>query len=111
MEKISFDDFKKIEVKIGEVIACEKLEGTDKLLKLTVDFGEEVPRTIVSGVALHVTSPQDLVGKKFPFVTNLAPRVICGVESNGMIMATTDDQSQFSFLEPTSPIAKGAKVV
>ncbi len=111
MEKISFEYFKKIEVKIGEIKSAEKIEDTDKLIKLAVDFGEQEVRTIVSGIAHRVATPADLIGKKFPFVTNLEPRMIRGVESNGMIMVASDDQEGFSFIEPSSPISNGARLV
>lgn len=110
MEKINYDDFKKMEVRIGEILSAEKIEGTDKLLKLMVSIGEEAPRQIVSGIALRVSGPEVLVGKKFPFVTNLEYRTICGVESQGMIMAVSDDEGRFSFLEPTSEIKTGTRV-
>jgi methionyl-tRNA synthetase len=85
---ISIEDFKKIEVKIGEVTAAEKVEGADKLLKLIVDFGEGTPRQVVSGIALHI-APEQLVGKKFPFAVNLEPRTIRGLESQAMILAAS----------------------
>ena len=110
MEKITFEDFKKMEIKIGEIISVEKIPDTDKLLKLMVDFKEEAPRQIVSGIALRVSDPATLIGRKFPFVTNLEPRMIKGFESNGMIMAIIDDEDRFSLLEPTSEIKTGSRI-
>lgn len=107
---INIDDFKKVEIKIGEILTAEKVEGADKLLKFTVDFKEEVPRDILSGIALHYPDPQVLVGKKFPFVTNLEPRMLRGHESNGMIMAVSDAEGNFSLIEPTSNVASGSKI-
>jgi methionyl-tRNA synthetase len=107
---INIDDFKKVEIKIGEILTAEKVEGADKLLKFTVDFKEEVPRQILSGIALHYPDPQVLVGKKFPFVTNLEPRMLRGHESNGMIMAVSDAEGNFSLIEPTSSVASGSKI-
>lgn len=107
---INIDDFKKVEIKIGEILTAEKVEGADKLLKFTVDFKEEVPRDILSGIALHFPDPQVLVGKKFPFVTNLEPRMLRGHESNGMIMAVSDAEGNFSLIEPTSPVQAGSKI-
>lgn len=107
---INIDEFKKIEIKIGEILTAEKVEGTDKLVRFTVDFKEEVPRQILSGIALHFPDPQALVGKKFPFVTNLEPRTIRGHESNGMIMAVSDSEGGFALLEPTSPIIAGSQI-
>lgn len=108
--KISIDDFHKIEIKIGEVISVEKVEGADKLIKCMVDFKEEAPRQILSGIAEKIEDIQSLVGRKFPYVTNLAPRTIRGLESNGMILAVSDEEGNFSLIEPTSKILSGSKV-
>lgn len=100
---IPYDDFKKIQMKIGKVIAAQKVERSDKLLKLEVDFGED-KRTIVSGIA-EVYEPEDLIGKQMPFVTNLEPRTIFGIESNGMILAAhgEDDEPVVMFVEKDVP--------
>ncbi|HUR66359.1 MAG TPA: methionine--tRNA ligase, partial [Chitinophagaceae bacterium] len=82
--EIVYDDFAKLELKAGTVIACEKVEKTDKLLKLEVDLGTE-KRTIVSGIALHYKA-EEMVGKQVVVVTNLAPRKMKGIESQGMIL-------------------------
>ncbi|MDD5144929.1 MAG: methionine--tRNA ligase subunit beta [Candidatus Pacebacteria bacterium] len=84
---ISFEDFKKLDMRIGKILSAEKIEGSDKLLKFEVDFGEE-KRQIVSGIAEYFT-PESVVGKEFPFVVNLEPRILRGVESSGMIMAVS----------------------
>lgn len=89
METISFEDFKKIDLKIGKVISAERIEGSDKLLKLMVDFASE-QRQIVAGIA-EFYAPDLVVGKEFPFVVNLAPRILKGVESQGMILAASVD--------------------
>ncbi len=107
---IHIDDFKKVEIKIGEILTAEKVEGADKLIRFTVDFKEEAPRQILSGIAMHYADPSVLIGKKFPFVTNLEPRTIRGFESNGMIMAVSDVEGSFSLLEPTSPVAAGSRI-
>lgn len=97
-EEITYDDFKKLDIRIGEVVSAERIPETDKLLKCEVSFGEEVgSRTIVSGIAEHI-SPEDIVGKKFPYLINLAPRTIRGVESQGMILAIGGDY--FSLITP-----------
>ncbi len=106
----TYDDFKEIDIKIGKILSAEKIPDTDKLLKLSVDFREEEPRTIVSGIALHHPDEQVLVGKKCAFVTNLLPRVIRGVESNGMILAVITEDNKFSLLEPQDEIPEGSKV-
>jgi methionyl-tRNA synthetase len=108
--KITIDDFKKVEIKIGQIISAEKVEGADKLIKFSVDFKEEAPRQILSGIAEFVADIQSLVGKKFPFVTNLQPRTIRGLESNGMIMAVHDVEGKFSFIEPSSEILPGSRL-
>jgi tRNA-binding EMAP/Myf-like protein len=122
---ITFEDFKKIEMRAGKILSAEKIPDTDKLLKLSVDFGEtkeiienisetEVkkslvssPRQIVSGISFYFPDPQTLVGKTCMFCTNLEPRKIKGYESNGMIIAVSDEQGNFSLLEPNSSIKPG----
>jgi methionine--tRNA ligase beta chain len=88
MEHISIDDFKKVEIRVGEILSAERIEGSDKLLKLAVNFGEAEPRQVLSGIAPYIPDPSVLVHKRYPFVTNLAPRKMMGLESQAMIMAT-----------------------
>lgn len=102
----SIDDFAKIEIKIGRILSAEAVEGSDKLLKLAVDFSETVPRQVLSGIAKFVTIDQ-LVGQKFPFVTNLKPRKMMGMESQAMILAVNDDVN-FALLKPTTDIKVGS---
>jgi methionyl-tRNA synthetase len=85
--KIGIEDFAKVEMRVGQVKAAERVQGADKLLQLQVDIGDEV-RQIVAGLAL-VYKPEDLVGRKVVVVTNLQPRKLRGVESNGMIVAAS----------------------
>lgn len=106
---ITYDDFKKIEIKIGKVINAEKVPETDKLLKLEVDFGEGENRTIVSGIA-HAILPEDIIGKEAPFVTNLEPRTIRGIESNGMIMVAIDESDNPVLLNPSREVEPGSSV-
>ncbi|MFT5179706.1 MAG: methionyl-tRNA synthetase [Candidatus Paceibacteria bacterium] len=108
-EKITYDDFKKVEIKIGEILEVEVVEDADKLLKLKVDFGEENTRQILSGIREYFEDPQSLVGKKCPFVTNLEPRTIRGFESDGMIAAVSDDET-FSLLNVDGDIKVGSNV-
>ena len=103
--EISFDDFMKVQLRVGEIIACEPVPKSSKLLKETVKFGEET-RTIVSGIAKHY-KPEEMVGKKVVFVTNLAPRKICGIESQGMIMAAEDENGNFSLIVPEKDVDSG----
>lgn len=129
---ITIDDLQKIEIRMGTILTVEKVPETDKLLKLSVDFGikkisppiaagegiegvatpvteEREIRTIVSGIALFFEDPQVLVGRQCPFVYNLAPRMLRGIESNGMILAAGDGDS-FAVLHPDRPVAPGAKI-
>lgn len=105
---IVYDDFAKLELKAATVIACEKVEKADKLLKLEVDLGTE-KRTIVSGIAQHY-QPEDMVGKQVIVVTNLAPRKMKGIESQGMILTAEDSDGKLQLLKPENPVAPGSNV-
>jgi methionyl-tRNA synthetase len=105
--KISIDEFAKVEVKVGTVKTAERVPDTDKLLRLTVDFGEEGgPRQIISGIAMYVPEPETLIGRQLAFATNLEPRTIRGLESNGMLFAVGQGDT-FAFLTPDRPIPPG----
>lgn len=105
--RISIDDVIKVEVKIGTVLSAEHVPETDKLLRLSVEFGEDTgPRQIVSGIHQYVESSEELVGRQFAFVTNLAPRTIKGLESNGMLFAVGSDDT-FAFLSPDRAVPPG----
>jgi len=92
-KKITYDDFKKVQMKVGKILSVEKIDGSDKLLKLSVDFAEGEPRQIISGIATYFSDSSVLIGKKVAFVTNLEPRPLMGLLSNGMILAVkTDDK-------------------
>jgi methionyl-tRNA synthetase len=106
--EIIFDDFAKIDLRVGKILAAEKVEKADKLLKLQVELGEET-RTIVSGIALHY-QPEEVVGKQVVVVTNLAPRKMRGIESNGMILMASDQAGKLYFIQPDQVIASGAVV-
>ena len=86
-EKIGIEDFAKVEMRVGQIQTAERIAGADKLLKLTVDIGTEV-RQICAGIA-QFYEPEKLIGRKVAVVTNLAPRKLRGVESNGMIVAAS----------------------
>jgi methionyl-tRNA synthetase len=104
----TIDDFQKLEIKVGTVLSVEVVEGADKLYKLMVDLGEEKPRQILSGIREY-TQPEELLNKQFPFVTNLAPRILRGLESQGMILAG-NDESNLALLTPSKPISNGTRI-
>jgi len=106
---ITYDDFKKVEISVGKILSIEEVPETDKLLKLMVDFSEESPRQIISGIKEFFPDIQTLVGRKCLFVTNLEPRTIKGLESNGMLFALSTDEGAFSLLEPLDSIPVGTK--
>lgn len=106
---INIEDFKKIEIIVGKILSAEKVPETDKLLKLEVDLGEEKTRQIVSGIALYFPDCSVLVGKKCMFVANLEPRIIRGLESQGMILAVSTEDGKFSLLEPNNEIPVGTR--
>ncbi len=107
MEQVTFDEFKRMDFRVGEVLKAERVEGTDKLLKLEVDIGTE-KRTMVAGVA-DVYSPEELVGKKFVFIVNLKPAVIRGIESQGMLLAAeVEGKATIPFFD--KDVQTGAKV-
>jgi methionyl-tRNA synthetase len=106
MDRITFDDFAKVNIRIGKILSVEEVPETDKLLKLMVDFGEEAPRQIISGIKDKVADPQVLVGLKTTFVVNLEPRTIRGLESNGMLFAVGEGET-FSFLAPLNDVPPG----
>jgi methionyl-tRNA synthetase len=103
---IQFDDFSKIDLKTGTIISAEKVEKADKLLKLEVDLGTEI-RTIVSGIALHF-NPENIIGQKVVVVTNLAPRKMKGIESNGMILMAENADGKLEFI--SSNVKNGSSV-
>ena len=106
--EIVYDDFAKIDLKVGTIVAAEKVEKADKLLKLTIDLGFET-RTVVSGIALHY-KPEEIVGKQVTVVANLAPRKMRGIESNGMILMAEDITGKLHFVSPENKIEPGSNV-
>jgi len=109
MEEIQYEDFAKLDIRIGTVIAAELVPETDKLIKCTVDFGEELgQRTIVSGIA-EWKKPEELVGRQFPYIVNLAPRMLRGVESQGMLLAASDGGG-VALLAPERTLPTGTRL-
>lgn len=113
METIQYSDFAKLDIRIGRVVAAELVPETEKLIKCTIDFGsgpEDLGvRTIVSGIAKYV-APEDMVGKKLPYLVNLEPKMLKGVESQGMLLAISFLDDQFSFLLPEKDVPEGTRI-
>ena len=108
-ELISYEDFAKMDIRIGTILEAEKMPKADKLLILKVDTGID-QRTIVSGIAQSF-DPKEIIGKKVTVLVNLAPRKLRGVESQGMILMVEDSQGKFVFLNPDNEgIANGIEV-
>ena len=105
---ITYDDFAKVEMRVGRIAQAEPVPNKDRLLKLQVDFGTE-QRQIVAGIRQAFPDPAMLVGGNYLFVTNLEPRVVGGVESNGMILAIKNDAGELALLTPTGHQFVGAK--
>ena len=106
--EIQYDDFAKIELRVGTILHAEKVQKADKLLKLEIDLGYE-KRTIVSGIALHF-NPEDIIGKQVTVVANLAPRKMRGIESNGMILMAENKDGKLIFASPIEKADEGAEV-
>ena len=106
--EITYDDFSKIQIQVGEVLKCEPVKKAKKLLCSQIRVGDEV-RQIVSGISQYY-KPEEMVGKKVAVVTNLAPRKICGVESQGMILAAMDDKDNLSVMTVDKDIVAGSEI-
>jgi len=106
---ISFEDFKKVELKVGEIKTVEDIPGADRIYKLTVDIGE--PRTLVAGIKLHYPDRSELIGKKVAVVSNLEPKMLRGVESHGMVLAASNsDKSSVVLITLDKDIPNGANI-
>lgn len=108
MEPITYEQFKKMDIRIGTIKQIEPIEGTDKLLRCQIDFGEPELCQIVSGIREYYPEFETLIGKQVLYIVNLEPREIRGHVSHGMLMAVGDDKP--IFLVPESPVAAGSKV-
>lgn len=108
----SYEDFAKLDIRIGTILSAEFVPETNKLIKCTVDFGDSPAggsiRTIVSGIA-QWKKPEELVGKQFPYVVNLAPRMLKGIESQGMLLAASDERG-IALILPEREVSAGAKL-
>lgn len=105
MDKITIDDFKKLELKVAKILEAEKVEGSDKLVKLKIDLGSE-QRQIVAGIG-NVYTPEILVGKQIVVVVNLEPRKLMGLESQGMLLAASDEMGPV-LIVPETKVDSGA---
>lgn len=105
---ITYEDFKKLDIRIGTVESVSRIEGADKLLKLIIDLGSE-KRQILAGIAEFLDDPQSLVGKQIPVLVNLEPRKMRGEESQGMMLAADVDGKPI-LLHPESKIPPGSIV-
>lgn len=103
---LTFGDFMKLEMKIGTVIEAERVQGTDKLIKVMVDMGDE-KRQVVAGFG-HIHKPEDLIGKQVPIAVNVEKAIIRGVESNGVFIALGDEQA--TLLVPEKSVPNGTKL-
>ncbi len=106
--EVTIDDFTKLDIRIGKIIAAEKMEKSNKLLKLTVNSGLDT-RTILSGIAQHFTA-EEMVGKQVTFIANLAPRKMMGLESQGMILSAEDHDGKLKLLQPSGDVEPGSSV-
>jgi methionyl-tRNA synthetase len=106
--EIVYDDFAKLDLRVGRIVSAVKVEKADKLLKLEIDLGFET-RTIVSGIAMHF-KPEDIIDKRVVVVANLAPRKMRGIESNGMILMAEDKEGKLHFINTETEINAGASV-
>jgi len=108
MEPITIDEFRRLELRVGTVTRAEPHPRADRLLVLTVDIGNE-QRQLVAGIRGHY-APEALVGRQIVVVANLAPAVLRGVESQGMLLAASDEAGRLAVLVPEQPVAAGAPV-
>lgn len=107
---IQFDDFAKLDLRVGKVIECVEKEGSDRLLRLTVDFGDEGTRNILSGIKQWY-KPKDLIDKQFVFVLNLEPRKIMGELSQGMLLAADGKNGKPQPLKPKTQSPNGSRIL
>ena len=109
-DTVSFEDFEKLDIRVGLVKACEKVKKSKKLLQFTIDDGTGTDRTICSGIAAFYENPEELVGKRILFVANFAPRKMMGIESQGMILSAVDADDSLSVVTTTKDVKPGSVV-
>lgn len=106
---VSYEDFSNIQLRVARVLEAARVEGSDKLLKLSVDTGEEEPRQIIAGLG-KVYEPEDLVAKQLVVIVNLEPRSLMGLESNGMVLAAHDADANPVILVPEKETPSGSDI-
>ena len=109
-ETVSFEDFEKLDIRVGLVKDCQKVKKSKKLLQFTIDDGSGTDRTICSGIAQFYDDPSALVGKRILFVANFAPRTMMGIESQGMILSAVDADESLSVVTTTKDVKPGCQV-
>jgi methionyl-tRNA synthetase len=107
-DAISYDDFMKMDIRVGTILEAERVPKADKLLKLLVDTGVD-KRTVVSGIAEHF-APENIIGQQVSLLMNLEPRKIRGIESQGMILMAEDSEGKLKFVQPNEAVNPGAEV-
>jgi methionyl-tRNA synthetase len=107
-EEVTFDDFMKMDMRMGTILEAEAVPKSNKLLKFLVDTGID-KRTILSGIAKHY-SPEEMIGKQVTILTNLAPRKIMGVESQGMILMAENEDGSLKLIQPNDVADNGATI-
>ena len=107
---VSFEDFEKLDIRVGLVKNCEKVKKSKKLLQVTIDDGTGTDRTILSGIAQFYDNPEELVGKRVLFVANFAPRKMMGIESQGMILSAVDFDDTLSVVTTSKDVKPGSQV-
>ena len=107
--EISFNDFVKADLRVAQVVAAEIVEGSDKLLRLTLDIGEAKPRNVFAGIRSSY-APETLIGKQVVMIANLPPRKMRFGISEGMVLASTDPDGSFRVMQPLTPTAPGARL-
>jgi methionine--tRNA ligase beta chain len=108
MANITYDDFMKVDIRVGTIIEAKPHPNAAKLLVLKIDEGKEEPRQLVAGIKEHY-SPEQLIGKQIAYIANLEPRTLRGITSNGMILAASDDQT-VAILTVEKPVKNFAQV-
>ena len=109
-DTVSFEDFEKLDIRVGLVKDCQKVKKSKKLLQFTIDDGSGTDRTICSGIAAFYEKPEELIGKRILFVANFAPRTMMGIESQGMILSAVDADESLSVVTTTKDVKPGSQV-